>query len=81
MIDGSHYPINENIAMTKQVVDYVHPRQVSVEGEVGTVEGTEGGLVGGINCADSNGCIRIVKETKIDVLVACLRVISWTISG
>jgi len=37
MIDGSHRPIEENIAMTREVVAYAHPRGVSVEAEVGTV--------------------------------------------
>jgi 6-phospho-5-dehydro-2-deoxy-D-gluconate aldolase len=72
MIDGSHHPIDENIAMTKQVVDYAHPRQVSVEAEVGTVGGMEDGLVGGIQYADPNECLRIVKESGIDALAAAL---------
>ncbi|WP_078408931.1 class II fructose-1,6-bisphosphate aldolase [Priestia abyssalis] len=72
MIDGSHHPIDENIAMTKQVVDYAHPRQVSVEAEVGTVGGMEDGLVGGIQYANPDECLRIVKETGIDALAAAL---------
>lgn len=72
MIDGSHHPIDENIAMTKQVVDYARPRQVSVEAEVGTVGGMEDGLVGGIKYADPNECLRIVKEAGIDALAAAL---------
>ncbi|WCK56430.1 class II fructose-1,6-bisphosphate aldolase [Aneurinibacillus sp. Ricciae_BoGa-3] len=72
MFDGSHYPIVKNIAMTKQVVDYAHPRQVSVEAEVGTVGGMEDGLVGGIKYADPNECLRIVKEAEIDALAAAL---------
>ncbi|WP_028403095.1 class II fructose-1,6-bisphosphate aldolase [Ectobacillus panaciterrae] len=72
MIDGSHHPIDENITMTKQVVDYAHPRQVSVEAEVGTVGGMEDGLVGGIQYADPDECLRIVKETGIDALAAAL---------
>jgi 6-phospho-5-dehydro-2-deoxy-D-gluconate aldolase len=72
MIDGSHYSINENIAMTKKVVDYAHSKQVSVEAEVGTVGGMEDGLVGGVNYADPNECLRIVEETGIDALAAAL---------
>lgn len=72
MIDGSHHPIDENIAMTKQVVDYAHSRQVSVEAEVGTVGGMEDGLVGGIQYADPDECLRIVKETGVDALAAAL---------
>ncbi|WP_257347923.1 class II fructose-1,6-bisphosphate aldolase [Pseudalkalibacillus decolorationis] len=72
MFDGSQYPIDENIAMTKQVVDYAHPKQVSVEAEVGTVGGMEDGLVGGIKYADPNECLRIVEEAGIDALAAAL---------
>ncbi|UOF90336.1 class II fructose-1,6-bisphosphate aldolase [Fodinisporobacter ferrooxydans] len=72
MIDGSHYPIDENIAMTRQVVDYAHPRQVSVEAEVGTVGGMEDGLIGGIRYADPKECLRIVKEAEVDALAAAL---------
>lgn len=72
MIDGSHHSIDENIAMTKQVVDYARPRGVSVEAEVGTVGGMEDGLVGGIKYADPNECLRIVKEAGIDALAAAL---------
>ncbi|WP_047154181.1 class II fructose-1,6-bisphosphate aldolase [Aneurinibacillus tyrosinisolvens] len=72
MIDGSHYSIDENIAMTKQVVDYAHSRGVSVEAEVGTVGGMEDGLVGGIKYANPNECLRIVKEAGVDALAAAL---------
>lgn len=44
MIDGSHHPIDENIKMTKEVVEYAHARGVSVEAEVGTVGGNEDGV-------------------------------------
>lgn len=80
MIDGSHHPIDENIEMTKQVVDYAQQRNVSVEAEVGTVGGTEDGLVGGIKYADPNECMRIVKEAEIDAL-ARFGFRSWSISG
>lgn len=72
MIDGSHHPIDENIAMTKQVVDYACLHGVSVEAEVGTVGGNEDGLIGGINYADPSECLRIVQETGIDALAAAL---------
>jgi fructose-bisphosphate aldolase class II len=41
MIDGSHLPYDENIALTRQVVDYARPRDVSVEGELGRLAGIE----------------------------------------
>lgn len=72
MIDGSHHPIDENIAMTKEVVEYAHARGVSVEGEVGTVGGEEDGVIGGINYADLQECVRLVEEAKVDALAAAL---------
>jgi 6-phospho-5-dehydro-2-deoxy-D-gluconate aldolase len=72
MIDGSHYSIDENIAMTKQVVDYARSKQVSVEAEVGTVGGMEDGLIGGVKYADPTECLRIVEEAGIDALAAAL---------
>ncbi|MEE1097033.1 MAG: class II fructose-bisphosphate aldolase [Bacteroidales bacterium] len=41
MIDGSHLPYEENIALTKQVVDYAHQYDVTVEGELGVLAGVE----------------------------------------
>jgi len=41
MIDGSHLPYEENIALTKKVVDYAHKHDVSVEGELGVLAGIE----------------------------------------
>jgi len=41
MIDGSHLSFEENIALTKKVVDYAHPRNVTVEGELGRLAGIE----------------------------------------
>lgn len=72
MIDGSHYPIDKNIAMTKKVSEYAKHYGVSVEAEVGTVGGNEDGLIGGIQYADPSECVRIVKETDIDCLAAAL---------
>ncbi|ANS76310.1 fructose-bisphosphate aldolase [Paenibacillus yonginensis] len=72
MIDGSHHPIDENIEMTKKVVEYAHAKGVSVEAEVGTVGGQEDDVIGGIQYADLNECVRIVKETGIDTLAPAL---------
>ena len=41
MLDGSHYPFAENAALTRQVVDYAHERDVTVEGELGVLAGVE----------------------------------------
>ena len=72
MIDGSHYSIEENIMMTKEVVEYAKPKGVSVEAEVGTVGGMEDGLIGGIQYADPLECVRLVNEAGIDALAAAL---------
>lgn len=72
MIDGSHYSIEENILMTKEVVEYAKPKGVSVEAEVGTVGGMEDGLIGGIQYADPLECTRLVNEAGIDALAAAL---------
>ncbi|MDT8859240.1 class II fructose-1,6-bisphosphate aldolase [Alkalihalobacillus sp. MEB130] len=72
MIDGSHYTIEENIAMTKEVVDYARTHNVSVEAEVGTVGGMEDGLIGGVKYADPYECVRLVEETGVDALAAAL---------
>lgn len=72
MIDGSHHPIDENIQMTKQVVEYAHSKGASVEAEVGTVGGNEDGIIGGIKYADLNECVRLVKEAGVDALAPAL---------
>jgi fructose-bisphosphate aldolase class II len=41
MIDGSHLPYGENVALTRRVVEYAHARDVSVEGELGVLAGIE----------------------------------------
>lgn len=72
MYDGSHYPIDENIKETKKVVEYAHARGVSVEAEIGTVGGNEDGIIGGIQYADKDECVRLVQETGIDCLAPAL---------
>lgn len=72
MIDGSHHPIEENIKMTKEVVEYAHALGASVEAEVGTVGGNEDGVIGGIKYADLNECVRLVLETGVDALAPAL---------
>jgi fructose-bisphosphate aldolase class II len=39
MIDGSHLPFKENIALTRKVVEYAHDYNVSIEGELGVLAG------------------------------------------
>lgn len=45
MIDGSHLPYEENIALTKKVVEYAHSKDVTVEGELGVLAGVEDDVV------------------------------------
>lgn len=73
MIDASHHPLDENIQITKQVVDYAHAKNVSVEAELGTVGGQEDDVIGhGVIYADKDECVRLVKETNIDFLAPAL---------
>ena len=81
MFDHSHYPIDENIALTKEVVAYAHPKNVSVEAEVGTVGGTEDGVTGGIKYADLEECKRMVSEGQVDALAAALGSVHGTYAG
>jgi len=73
MIDASHHPFEENVEITKKVVDYAHAQGVSVEAELGTVGGQEDDVVGkGIIYADPKECEALVKQTGIDALAPAL---------
>ncbi len=73
MIDASHHPFDENVEITSKVVEYAHPKGVSVEAELGTVGGQEDDVVGkGIIYADPNECNELVKRTGIDCLAPAL---------
>lgn len=72
MIDASHSPFEENIEITKQVVEYAHAKGVSVEAELGTVGGQEDDVSGSIKYADLNECVELVKRTNIDCLAPAL---------
>lgn len=73
MIDASHYPFEENIEITKKVVDFAHSRGLSVEAELGTVGGQEDDVVGkGIIYADPKECAELVQRTGIDALAPAL---------
>ncbi|MDU5142514.1 MAG: class II fructose-1,6-bisphosphate aldolase [Paenibacillus dendritiformis] len=72
MYDGSHLPIQDNIANTHKVTAYAHAHGVSVEAEVGSVGGMEDGLVGGIRYADLSECERLVREAGVDALAPAL---------
>jgi fructose-bisphosphate aldolase class II len=73
MIDASHFPFEENVEITKQVVEYAHERGVSVEAELGTVGGQEDDVIAdGVIYADPNECEKLVKLTGIDCLAPAL---------
>ncbi len=72
MIDASHHPFEENVEITSKVVEYAHSKGVSVEAELGTVGGQEDDVIGGIQYADANECVELVKRTGIDCLAPAL---------
>jgi len=59
MFDGSHYPIDENIAKTKEMVKLTSEKGLSLEAEVGSIGGEEDGVVGAGEIADPNECKQI----------------------
>ncbi len=56
MFDGSHYPIEENIQKTKELVKITGEKGISLEAEVGAIGGEEDGVVGSGECADPDEC-------------------------
>ena len=56
MFDGSHYPIEENVAKTKELAAICKEKGMSLEAEVGSIGGEEDGVVGAGECADPNEC-------------------------
>ncbi|MDO9629643.1 MAG: class II fructose-1,6-bisphosphate aldolase [Acholeplasmataceae bacterium] len=69
MFDGSHYPFEENLAKTKEIVAACHAKGVSVEAEVGSIGGEEDGVVGMGEIADPNEC-KLIAETGVDMFAA-----------
>lgn len=69
MFDGSHYPIQENIEKTRELVKIAHEMGLSLEAEVGSIGGEEDGVVGLGECADPKEC-RAIAELGIDFLAA-----------
>lgn len=72
MIDASKHELNENIKITKQVVDYAHERGVSVEAEVGHIGGSEDNVSGNILNATLEDCLKLYQNTGIDSLAPAL---------
>ncbi|MDO5398688.1 MAG: class II fructose-1,6-bisphosphate aldolase [bacterium] len=69
MFDGSHFPIDENIEKTKELVKVAHAMGMSIEAEVGSIGGEEDGVVGAGEIADPEECKKIA-DLGVDFLAA-----------
>ena len=69
MFDGSHYPIEENIEKTKELVKVAKGKGMSVEAEVGSIGGDEDGVIGRGECADPKEC-KSVADLGVTMLAA-----------
>ena len=69
MFDGSHYPIEENIAKTTALVNACEVLGISLEAEVGSIGGEEDGVVGAGECADPNEC-KMIADLGVTMLAA-----------
>lgn len=69
MFDGSHYPIEENIAKTKELIELTNKLGLSIEAEVGAIGGEEDGVVGGGEVADPKEC-KMIADLGVTMLAA-----------
>jgi len=69
MFDGSHYPIEENIAKTTELVKICNEKGLSLEAEVGAIGGEEDGVVGAGECADPAEC-KMIADLGVTMLAA-----------
>ena len=69
MFDGSHYPIEENIEKTKELVATCDKLGLSLEAEVGSIGGEEDGVIGAGECADPNEC-KMIADLGVTMLAA-----------
>jgi fructose-bisphosphate aldolase class II len=69
MFDGSHFPIDENISKTKELVNICAEKGMSLEAEVGSIGGEEDGVVGKGECADPQEC-KSVADLGVTMLAA-----------
>ncbi len=75
MIDGSKYPFEENIALTKRVVEYAHSKGVVVEGELGKLAGVEDAVkvkTKDATYTDPNEAVEFVERTGVDSLAIAI---------
>ena len=69
MFDGSHYPIDENIAKTKELVEVCNSKGLSLEAEVGAIGGEEDGVIGNGEVADPKEC-KMIADLGVTMLAA-----------
>ena len=69
MFDGSHYPIEENVAKTKELVKVCNEKGMSLEAEVGSIGGEEDGVIGMGECADPQEC-KAIADLGVSMLAA-----------
>ena len=69
MFDGSHYPIEENIAKTKELVEVCNSKGLSLEAEVGSIGGEEDGVIGGGEVASPDEC-KMIADLGVTMLAA-----------
>ena len=69
MFDGSHYPIEENVAKTRELAGVCKGLGLSLEAEVGSIGGEEDGVVGMGECADPKEC-KMIADLGVDMLAA-----------
>ena len=69
MFDGSHYPIEENVAKTQELVKVCAEKGMSLEAEVGAIGGEEDGVVGMGECADPDEC-KMIADLGVNMLAA-----------
>ena len=69
MFDGSHYPIEENVAKTKELVAVCKEKGLSLEAEVGSIGGEEDGVIGMGECADPDEC-KSIADLGVTMLAA-----------
>ena len=81
MIDASKYPYEENVRITKEVVDYAHSKGVTVEAEIGHVGGIEDNMANDIVLADYDECLRFVNDTDIDSLAPAIGTVHGIYKG
>ena len=69
MFDGSHYPIEENVAKTTELIKITREKGMSIEAEVGSIGGEEDGVIGMGECADPDEC-KMIADLGVTMLAA-----------